>query len=127
LEKVKPVAVRSPGDLGMLMDWMNENGLSADVIKWMDRLPPSITSKAPAAIAISAAFAEQKNWSRLRRWTRSESWGDDDYLRLAYQGFASRQSRQASADAEFNTLWRAALHAAADQPEHEVRLARLAG
>jgi hypothetical protein len=62
----------------------------------------------------------------LRRWTRSESWGEEDYLRLAYQGYAARQSRQSSADAEFDTLWRAALHAAADRPEREIRLARLA-
>jgi Tfp pilus assembly protein PilF len=126
LEKVKPVAIHNPTDLGQLMDWMNDNGLSAEVIKWMDKLPSSTTAKPPAAIAIGAAFAEQKNWSRLRRWARSESWGDDDYLRLAYQGFASRQSRQSSADAEFNTLWRAALHAATEQPEHEIKLARLA-
>ena len=126
LEKVKPVAAHNPTDLGMLMDWMNENGLAGEVIKWMDKLPATTTAKPPAAIAIAAAFAEQKNWSRLRRWTRSESWSDDDYLRLAYQGFAARQSRQASADAEFDTLWRAAVHAAADQPDHEVRLARLA-
>src|SRR5436853_2562312 len=126
LDKVKPVAARNPNDLGMLMDWMNENGLSADVIKWMDKLPASTTSKPPAATAIAAAFAEQKNWSRLRRWTRSESWSGDDYLRLAYQGFAARQSRQSSADAEFDTLWHAALHAAAGQTDHELRLARLA-
>src|ERR1700720_909134 len=126
LEKVKPVAARSADDLGLLMDWMNENGLASDVVKWMDKLPAAATAKPPAAIAIAAAFAEQKNWSRLRRWTRSESWGKDDYLRLAYQGFAARQSRQSSADAEFDTLWRAALHAAADQPEKEINLARLA-
>lgn len=126
LDKVKPVAARNPTDLGMLMDWMNENGLAGEVIKWMDKLPATTTAKPPAAIAIAAAFAEQKNWSRLRRWTRSESWSDEDYLRLAYQGFASRQSRQSSADAEFDTLWRAAVHAAADQPDHEIRLARLA-
>ena len=127
LEKVKPVAARNSYDLGMLMEWMNENGMSAEVLKWMDKLPPATTGKAPAAIAISAAFAEQKNWSRLRRWTRSESWGDEnDYLRLAYQAFAARQSRQSSADAEFQTLWRAAIHAATDQPEREVKLARLA-
>ena len=126
LEKVKPVAARNPGDLGLLMDWMNQNGLSTEVVKWMDKLPAAATAKPPPAIEIAAAFAEQKNWSRLRRWTRSESWGDDDYLRLAYQGFASRQSRQSSADAEFDTLWHAALHAAADQPEREIRLARLA-
>ena len=126
LEKVKPVAARNSGDLGLLMDWMNENGLASEVVKWMDKLPAAATAKPPAAIAIAAAFAEQRNWSRLRRWTRSESWGQEDYLRLAYQGFAARQSRQSSADAEFDTLWRAALHAAADQPDREIRLARLA-
>lgn len=126
LEKVKPVAARNADDLGLLMDWMNENGLASDVVKWMDKLPAAATPKPPPAIAIAAAFAEQRNWSRLRRWTRSESWGKDDYLRLAYQGFAARQSRQSSADAEFDTLWRAALHAAADQPEKEINLARLA-
>ncbi|HXL24606.1 MAG TPA: tetratricopeptide repeat protein [Chthoniobacterales bacterium] len=126
LEKVKPVASRNSGDLGLLMDWMNENGLASEVVKWMDKLPEATTAKPPAAIAIAAAFAEQKNWSRLRRWTRSGSWGDEDYLRLAYQGFAWRQSRQSSADAEFDTLWRAALRAAADQPDREIKLARLA-
>src|ERR1700730_9750752 len=127
LEKVKPVAARNSGDLGLLMGWMNENGLAPEVAKWMDRLPAATTAKPPPAIAIAAAFAEQKNWSRLRRWTRSESWGEEDYLRLAYQGFAARQSRQSSADAEFDTLWRAAFHAAADRTDREIRVASLAG
>jgi thioredoxin-like negative regulator of GroEL len=126
LEKVKPAAARNSTDLGLLMDWMNQNGLAAEVIKWMDKLPDETTNRPPSAIAIAEAFAEVKNWSRLRRWTRSESWGNDDYLRLAYQAFAARQSRQSSADAEFDTLWRAAQHAAADQPDHEIKLARLA-
>jgi thioredoxin-like negative regulator of GroEL len=126
LEKVKPVAARNPGDLGSLMDWMNGNGLASEVVKWMDKLPAATTAKPPPAIAIAAAFAEQKNWSRLRRWTRSESWGEEDYLRLAYQGFAARQSHQTSADAEFDTLWRAALHVAAEHPDREIKLARLA-
>src|SRR6266849_3410646 len=117
LEKVKPVAARNSGDLSLLMDWMNENGLASDVVKWMDKLPDAATTKPPAAVAIAAAFAEQKNWSRLRRWTRSGSWGEGDYLQLAYQALAARQSRQSSADAEFDTLWGAALHAAADQPD----------
>ncbi|HLW35696.1 MAG TPA: hypothetical protein VKS98_08555 [Chthoniobacterales bacterium] len=126
LEKVKPFAARNPADLALLMDWMNENGMASDVIKWLEKLPAETTDHPPPAIAIAAAFAELKNWSRLRRWTRSESWGSDDYLRLAYQGFAAHQSRQSAADAEFDTLWREALRAAADQPDHELRLARLA-
>src|SRR5438128_9397321 len=125
LDKVKPVAARNSRDLGLLMDWMNENGLASEVVRWMDKLPDAATTKPPAAVAIAAAFAEQKNWSRLRRWTRSGSWEEGDYLRLAYQALAARQSRQSSADAEFDTLWRAALHAA-DQPDREIKLARLA-
>lgn len=126
LEKVKPAAARNATDLGLLMDWMNENGLAAEVIKWMDKLPNDATDHPPPAIAIASAFAELKNWSRLRRWTRSESWGDEDYLRLGYQAFAAHQSRQSSSDAEFDTLWRAAVHAAADNPDQEIKLARLA-
>ena len=126
LEKVKPVAARNSTDLGLLMDWMNENGMASEVIKWMEKLPADATDHPPPAIAVAAAFAELKNWSRLRRWTRSESWGNDDYLRLAYQGFAAHQARQSGTDAEFDTLWRDALHAAADHPDHELRLARVA-
>src|ERR1700719_744911 len=123
LEKVKPVAAHNLTDVGLLMDWMNENGMASEVIKWMEKLPPDMTNRPPPAIAVAAAFAELKNWSRLRRWTRSESWGnDDDYLRLAYQGFAAHQARQSSADAEFGTLWREALHSASDQPDHELKL-----
>lgn len=126
LEKVKPVAARNSIDLGLLMDWMNDNGMASEVIKWMEKLPADATNHPPPAIAVAAAFADLKNWSRLRRWTRSESWGNDEYLRLAYQGFAAHQSRQSGTDAEFDTLWREALHATADQPDHELKLARLA-
>src|SRR6266536_5013210 len=106
LEKVKPVATRDPSDLALLMDWMNNNGLSAEVLDWIDELSSNITTRPPVAIAVAEAFANKKNWSRLRRWTRSGSWVDEDYLRLAYQAFAARESRQSIANAEFASLWR---------------------
>jgi lipopolysaccharide biosynthesis regulator YciM len=126
LEKVKPVAARSPSDLALLMDWMNKNGRAADVLKWMEKLPAELTTNPPASIAIADAFVEAKNWSRLKRWTRSGSWGDSEYLRLAYQAYASKQSRQSVADAEFTSLWRSAERAASDRPDREIYLARLA-
>ncbi|HEY2139817.1 MAG TPA: tetratricopeptide repeat protein [Chthoniobacterales bacterium] len=126
LEKVKPVAARNPFDLALLMDWLNKNGLGAEVLKWMDKLPPEITTNPPPAIAIADAFADAKNWSRLKRWTRSGAWGDSEYLRLAYQAYSSKQSRQSSSDAEFSSLWHSAERAAADQTEPEINLARLA-
>jgi predicted Zn-dependent protease len=126
LEKVKPVAARNPADLALLMDWLNENGLSADVLKWTEKLPSEVTTKPPPAIAIANAFVEAKNWSRLKRWTRSGSWGGSEYLRLAYQSYGSKQSRQSAADAEFSSLWNSAERAASDRPEREIHLARLA-
>ncbi len=126
LEKVKPVATRDPSDLALLMDWMNNNGLSAEVLDWIDELSSNITTRPPVAIAVAEAFANKKNWSRLRRWTRSGSWVDEDYLRLAYQAFAARESRQSIANAEFASLWRAAERDANDQPDREIKLARLA-
>ena len=126
LEKVKPVAAHNPADLALLMEWMNKNGLAADVLKWMEKLPAELTTNPPPAVAIADAFAEGKNWSRLKRWTRSGSWGDSEYLRFAYQAYGSKQSRQSGADAEFSSLWRSAERAASDRPEREIQLARLA-
>jgi predicted Zn-dependent protease len=126
LEKVKPVSARNPSDLALLMGWLNENGLTVDVLKWMEKLPAELTTKPPPAIAIADAFVEGKNWSRLKRWTRSSSWGESEYLRLAYQAYGSKQSRQSAADAEFSSLWHSAERAAGDRPEREIHLARLA-
>ena len=126
LKKIKPVAAHDPSDIALLMDWMNNNGLSGEVFDWTDDLSSNLTTHPPVAIAIAEAFADKKNWSRLKRWTRSGSWMDQDYLRLAYQAFAARQSRQSSADAEFASLWRAAERDANDQPDREIKLARLA-
>ena len=126
LEKVKPVAVRDPSDLALLMDWMNNNGLSGEVLSWTDKLSSNITTHPPVAIAVAEAFANLKNWSRLKRWTRTGSWMDANYLRLAYQAFAARESRQSIANAEFASLWRAAERDANDQPDREIKLARLA-
>ncbi len=126
LEKVKPFAAREPATVGQLMEWMNKNGLSAEVLKWNDKLPTDLTSAPPPAAAIAEAFAAAKNWSRLKRWTRGGSWGDAEDLRFAYQAFAARQARQSGADAEFDSLWHSAERAASDRPEREAMLARLA-
>jgi predicted Zn-dependent protease len=126
LEKVKPLAARQPEDLAALMGWMNGNGMSAEVLRWMEKLPPEKTANPPPAIEVADAFAAQKNWSRLRRWTKSTNWGDSEYLGLAYQAYARQQSRQEGADAESVSLWHDAERACEENPEHEIRLARLA-
>jgi hypothetical protein len=121
LEKVKPLAAREPDDLAALMGWMNANGMSADVLRWMEKLPQEKTNNPPVAIEVAAAFSTQKNWVRLRRWTKGGDWGESDYLRLAYQAYARRQE---GTDSE--SLWHDAERACEENPEREIRLARLA-
>lgn len=126
LGKVKPVAARNPADVALLMDWMNGNGLAPEVLKWMDKLSSPVITNPPPAIAIAEAFTTLRNWSRLKRWTRSGSWGSAEYLRLAYQAYGARQSKQSAADAEFESLWQAAEKSAGEQHDRETNMARLA-
>lgn len=129
LKKVKPFAARHASDLAALMEWMNRNGFAKDVIKWLDDLPSAQLSLPPAALAVADAYASVKDWSRLRRWTRTGNWGDPDYLRLAFQAVAVRHLRSgndATANAGFETLWERADDLSKDEPERELTLARFA-
>ncbi|MEO5721888.1 MAG: hypothetical protein ABIR71_10510 [Chthoniobacterales bacterium] len=126
LEKIKPVAARNGTDLALLMDWMIRHGMAPEVLKWADKLPSESTTTPPPAISIAEAFAEVKNWSRLKRWTRSGAWGGDEYLRFAYQAYAARQARQSGFAAEFTSLWNSAERNTSENPEREAALARLA-
>src|SRR5213075_2459788 len=111
LERVKPFAARNPSDLAALMEWMNQNGLAGDVVKWIDKLPTEKLSSPPTSIAVADAYANAKNWSRLKRWTRSGMWDESEYLRFAYRAIAITQSRSGSGGAahtEFETLWNSA-------------------
>lgn len=126
LSKVKPVAARHNQDLAQLITWLNQNELASDALKWSEKLSPSLTSQPPTVIALAQSLAVTKNFSRLKRWTRSGSWGGDDYLRLAYQAYAVKETRHAAADAEADALWKSAQQAAENHPDREVALARLA-
>ena len=126
LERVKPFAVRNLSDLASLINWMNQNGLAGDVVKWTDKLPADTLPFPPVSIAVADAYADVKNWARLKRWTRSGSWGESDYLRLGYQAIAAQQLRRTAEDAEFEAFWRSAEQATKALPERELGLAHLA-
>lgn len=129
LEKVKPFATRNASDLASLMEWMNQNGLPGEVVKWIDKLPAGELSSPPAAVAVAEAYATVKNWSRLKRWTRTGNWGGAEYLRFAYEAIAVRHLQSGSgsrANSEFKTLWQSADELSKEAPEREIILARLA-
>src|SRR5438552_13454421 len=70
LERVKPFATKNPSDLASLMRWMNENGLTGEVAKWIEKLPVEKLTSPPAAVAVADAYATVKHWMRLTRWPR---------------------------------------------------------
>jgi predicted Zn-dependent protease len=128
VEKVKPFAARNTSDLASLIEWMNQNGLAGDVVKWVDKLPGS-QLRSPASVAVADAYATVKNWSRLKRWTRTGNWDDAEYLRLAYHAIAERYLRSGSrpsSNSEFETLWQSADELSQSEPERKLTLARLA-
>ena len=129
LEKVKAFATRNASDLASLMEWMIQNGLAGDVVKWVDKLPAAELSSPPASVAVADGYAAAKDWSRLKRWTRTGNWGDAEYLRLAYEVIAVRHLRSGSsskARSEFETLWQNADELSKHEPAREVTLARFA-
>jgi hypothetical protein len=126
LERVKPFAVKNPSDLAALMQWMTNNGLTGEVVRWSEKLPAEKLSSPPVALVVADAYANAKNWPRLKRWTRRGTWDESDYMRLAYQAIATRQSRQDGADSEFHALWRGAEQSTQERPDRELILARLA-
>jgi lipopolysaccharide biosynthesis regulator YciM len=132
LERVKPFAARNSSDLAALIEWMNQNGSAGDVVKWIDKLPAAQLNSPPASIALADAYATAKNWSRLRRWTQTGTWGDAEYMRLAFQAIAVRRLRSGngttanSASSDFETLWQSANEWSKNEPERELALARLA-
>jgi len=128
LERVKPVAARDPSNLASLMDWMNQNDLAGDVVKWIDKLPAAQLRSTATSVEVANAYATVKNWSRLKHLTRTGTWGESEYLRLAYQAIATKQSRPRGANpgTEFESLWHSAKQLATDHPERELTLARLA-
>jgi predicted Zn-dependent protease len=129
LERVKPFAARNAADVAALIDWMNQNGLAPDVVEWIDKLPPAQLSSPAVSVAVADAYATVKNWSRLRRFTRTGGWGDADYLRFAFQAIAVQRLRSgssSSASSEFKKLWQSANDLSADDSQRQLTLARLA-
>ena len=127
LEKVKPVAARNPADLALLMDWMNKNGLAADVLKWMEKLPVGSHHEAAAGDRHRGCVRRSKKLVALETLDAQRLRGANRNI-FAWPIRPMVRSNRANpaAEAEFSSLWRSAERAADERPERKFNLARLA-
>ena len=129
LERVKPFAASNAADVAALIDWMNKNKLAADVMEWIDKMPQAKLSSPAVSVAVADAYATVKNWSRLKRFTRTGNWGDADYLRFAFQAIAIQHLRSGSGSSatwEFSKSWQSAYELSKNDWQRQLALARLA-
>jgi len=101
LEKKQAV---NPGQIALLVGWLNQIGRSAEAVQWVQSLPPELTGKPPVVAVAAEAFRHTADWAGLNAWTSGGDWGRDvEFLRVSYAMLAARQLGNAPRSDE---LWR---------------------
>lgn len=102
-------AATDSGKVTELLSWMCSNRLALLAIHWVKELPPEITSKRPAPVAVADCYLAASDWDGLQQWCRKEDWDDLEFLRHAY---LARVLRERGDNSGFQSEWSAALQKA---------------
>jgi cytochrome c-type biogenesis protein CcmH/NrfG len=78
-----------------LITWMNVHKMSREAIAWSAQLAPAVISNKLVQVALSDAFATEKDWAGLQRLVKSGNWGTIDFLRNALSARALRETGNA--------------------------------
>jgi tetratricopeptide (TPR) repeat protein len=64
--------------------WMDDNGLSADAVRWLTNLPAGFQAQPPVRLALVNCYLAETNWFALRDFVSRGDWGEMDFLRMAF-------------------------------------------
>jgi hypothetical protein len=106
-----------------LISWMNDAGLAADAIKWIESLPAETNAQPAIAAPLASAYVATNNWTGLAALVKDANWAGLDFLRLT---FFARALREQGDNDGFLARWNAAKSAAAKTPESLRRLYQVA-
>jgi predicted Zn-dependent protease len=97
----------SPAAATQLISWLNQIGLSAEGVRWMNTLPAAAVRQPPLVVAGAEALRLTADWPALAAWTREGNWGPEvEFLRWAYGLQAARQLKDENrADELWRTLY----------------------
>ena len=97
-----------------LIGWLNAHKLAMLSHEWLETLPQTVTSKPPVAPKAAETDVSLSDWQGLYTLTNTTSWGDSDFMRLAFLSLASlRKGDAAGSDAQ----WKTAVAQAAKRPD----------
>lgn len=84
-----------PANAALLISWLNQIGRSEEALRWIQSLPTSLTTRAPAAAGVAESMRLTQKWPELLDWAGKTSWGRDlEPIQLIYQLLAARKTNQ---------------------------------
>lgn len=87
-----------------LAAWMQANGLRAAAVAWLNRLPAKTQAQPVARIALVECLLAGGDWKAMRDVASKDSWGELEFLRLAYLSRAwSGLGEPMVADSDWNS------------------------
>ncbi|MEO6738779.1 MAG: hypothetical protein ABIP20_00910 [Chthoniobacteraceae bacterium] len=88
LEELRDAALPKPGELYVLLMWMNENDLALLVQDWARTCLQDVIIAPPVSVAVADAYVRSSEWAKLCEFTDERDWADSDYLRRAFRARA---------------------------------------
>lgn len=97
-------ALKSPGAINPLVEWMNSRELTAEARAWLASIPDVTGLPVQAQMSFSDTFVRSKDWLGLREFLAPLQWARYEFLRRALLARVTRE-QDGNTDA-FRDLWR---------------------
>ncbi|MGB8165937.1 MAG: hypothetical protein WCF18_00495, partial [Chthoniobacteraceae bacterium] len=123
LGELQELAAPDADKVVKLVTFMNENNLALAALEWESKLAPEIAARPVVCAALADSYACAADWRALKAKIEGATWGDFEFLRLA---FMSRALDRLEGDSAAQAAWNNALAAAQARPEWLEMLGRAA-
>lgn len=126
LRHSQTVAGESAPAAAELITWLNRRELAQQALVWSATLPARVRDAQPVPLAIAESLSCTRDWKALAEFVSGKNWREQEPLRLAIESHAvGHLGTGDAAVAEADTLWRAALKAAAGRADQLAVIAEL--
>jgi hypothetical protein len=122
LTELRNGTLSNPGELYLLLMWMNQHDLALLVADWARTLPQDVTGLPPVCVAVADAYVRSSDWQRLREFLDERTWAEWDYMRRAFLARALERLDEGEQAAQ---EWKDGISAARSRADARERLERM--